>query len=378
MSVKVKTFFQGMLGMAAMGYAAGQILPQLRIALVTGTTAQSVDLIQVISEVAYVTIGAGFVTDVDNVIALANSTSAALNNQFRVKTAGPTGFSFDCPGVADGTYTGTATVNHPSAGWTEVFTATNVMVVRTADASASRPYIRIDDSLTYSLGIRAYETMTDAVTGTNPFPTVSQAANGARLPKYGSTSGTATYYQFVVSDVGLLYMVSGHYQTYNYVGYVGRFNTRNPNETYPFVVVGAPTDVASTTSNTPGNLTYNGAVGGVFFQRDYMEIITSPGAGYISAYTSWASGAFSGDNGCMYPNGPDGAIEFSPVLLRQNFDTRGTVPGLWYISSFVPNYTFTQRELLPGIVLPNGNPARAFAGSGSQATVIAYDAKGDW
>ena len=87
---------------------------------------------------------------------------------------------------------GTAYGSTASIGWTLAYSATNQRSYRQPTAGSSGFYLQVTDTSTTAFSAvyaRGYEAMTDITTGTNPFPTVAQMANGVVWDR-GNTSTT--------------------------------------------------------------------------------------------------------------------------------------------------------------------------------------------
>lgn len=88
-------------------------------------------------------------------------------------------------------------VSNGTTGFQKVFTASNVAVYRAR--AGSRYYMRVDDTnATYCL-IRIYESMSDASTGTNIFPTTAQVTTYAFL-KSATADSTPREYNVTKTD----------------------------------------------------------------------------------------------------------------------------------------------------------------------------------
>ena len=94
------------------------------------------------------------------------------------------------------------------AGWTKEFSSPNHGVYRAS--IGTRYYLRVDDTAVYTTAVnafvRGYETMSDEVTGTNPFPTVSKATYGMTIKKSSAIS-TSPRNWMVIAHERSFYMV---------------------------------------------------------------------------------------------------------------------------------------------------------------------------
>jgi hypothetical protein len=105
--------------------------------------------------------------------------------------------------------------------WTKEFTDVNKAVFRAG--AGPKHYIRIDDSGPGVNGaaearVRAFESMTDVDTGTFPYPTTSQRANGIFIRK--SATADATVRQWIVlADEHTMYMLVSTGGTLDWIGW---------------------------------------------------------------------------------------------------------------------------------------------------------------
>jgi hypothetical protein len=80
----------------------------------------------------------------------------------------------------------------PAAGWTKEFSGTHLAVYRMGTGgSARRMRIRVADSQAQRSNVRGFDNMTDANTGTEPFPTVAQFAGDSNNGMFVHKSNTA-------------------------------------------------------------------------------------------------------------------------------------------------------------------------------------------
>lgn len=171
MDTTVVSAFSTMTGAPSWSYGAGGVLPVFDAVLVDGFGSRTLNSLVVSDEVATCTIstGAGFsmLLTVGPVIEISGATPATLNGRWRVSSS-PTGttFTFPCPGVADGTATGTISCKFASAGWERVYTDTNKRVYRSKTTQGTRLYLRLYDDAATTLQVFMYETMSDVDTGT--------------------------------------------------------------------------------------------------------------------------------------------------------------------------------------------------------------------
>jgi len=331
-------------GAPSMTYAAGQLLGVLSACLVTGYGSVTLDSLVVSNGVATGTKsgGHGFsafgntdkVYPVLRVSGVTDKTD--LNADWRLASI-PNGttFTFACPGVSDGTASGTISAKRAPAGWTEAFTGTNKKAYRNNTPTGSGSYFRFDDSANYEARLRGYVAMSDIDTGTDPFPADSQVSGGAYWAKAvnGQTSARAW---FVVAD-----------DRHCYVGIA--FNTNYPSfQVLPFG------DLISLKSGD----VYRGIVAGG--SASYYSSGVTPVSAFMSAQDVWmpkgylgtglaiaakrqvysASAALSGAMGWTYPNGPNNGLMIEgPILFNES-----VIPG--HIRGYAPGALFSRQSLV--------------------------------
>lgn len=87
------------------------------------------------------------------------------------------------PGAPDGPAGGSVQTRFAPLGWATAFSDTNVRVYRSPNPLGTRMFYRLQDTGTTSNNantyMRGFESMTDANTGTGPFPTDAQTTGGA-------------------------------------------------------------------------------------------------------------------------------------------------------------------------------------------------------
>ena len=149
----------------------GTLISMLDACLVNGFGLKSVDSLVVSDGIATATISTGHSLQENMVGLFAGATPTGLNGEKRILSTTNTTVTFDATGISDQTATGTITVKVAPLGWDKVYSATNVAVYRPASSEATRFYLRVDESTSgVEAEVQGYETMTDATTGTKPFP----------------------------------------------------------------------------------------------------------------------------------------------------------------------------------------------------------------
>lgn len=247
-----------------------------------------------------------------------------------------------------------------AAGWSQAFSPSgDKRVYRPGAASTARMYYRVlDDATNEGLGTRAgrqsnvrgYESMSDIDTGTGPFPTVSQATNGASLDKSQSADATAREWVALADDRTLVLAVriNSHWQFH----YLGEIFSYTAGDAYHAMIIGggpigqlpdsAVTSRFATLIRSPAqnSVSFETLVeeapqsGEHFIARPYTQAGTSQMCGKIvatriaitnSSYPTWGAGILP------QVNPADGGVYLSEFLVTTPpWIVRGKLRGLWF------------------------------------------------
>lgn len=196
--------------------AAGKMIEVLDAVLVNGYCIRTADSVVVASGVATVNLSAGNPYPKHAVVAISGTSVAALNDEWRIRAVSASAFEFDCPGVPDGTPTGSVSVRMAPAGWEKTYAATNLAAYRSVDPASTGAYLWVDDSDPKNTKVRGYENMTGIESGTNPFPTLAQYALNSYLWGKSSTTDTTTRKWAFCGDSRFFHLCSAFYSTSYY------------------------------------------------------------------------------------------------------------------------------------------------------------------
>ncbi len=195
---------------------AGEMIELLDAVLVNGYCIRTADSVVVASGVATVNLSAGNPYPKHAVVAISGTSVAALNDEWRIRAVSASAFEFDCPGVPDGTPTGSVSVRMAPAGWEKTHAATNLAAYRSVDPASTGVYLWVDDSDPKNAKVRGYENMTGIESGANPFPTLAQSALNAYLWGKSSTTDTTPRKWAFCGDDRLFHLGSAFYASSDY------------------------------------------------------------------------------------------------------------------------------------------------------------------
>ena len=320
---------------------AGFMLSFLRGVLINGFTPKEASGITVAGGVATVTFGSAHKFFLHSVIEVTGATPAELNDVWRVTGVTSDTFTFACPGVPDGAATGTISVRvPPQVGWEEVFTGTNKAVFRNTHPVNAGRFLWVNDDFPNHCQIRAYESMTDIDTGTDPFPTIAQRAithfTWRKRTTWYACDGTQMPYIFV-GDAGGFHFLPNYFfnppTTYrwhhNWLSFIDCLPVI-PSDEWATLVAAENND-----TSWPPNFMQSTAVAGKYTCRS-RDGITNSRLTYSRGLGVDAANSLSGG----YPwDGINGHFDLSPMgILNGNtaaWSFRAFVPG-GYFAGVIP------------------------------------------
>lgn len=334
------TFFytSDMVGAPTNTDAAGSTLGILDACLVTGFNVRAVASASVAAGVMTLTYGAshGYTSRV--LVRLDGAAGGSIVRSATVTSA--TQLTIPAPTFADGAVAGTLSTRVAPADWARPFSGTNIGVFRSKviGPGSSRMFYRFQDTV---LGgqidlLRGYETMTDAETGTGPFPTFTQtpAAGGMRMQRPTTTTARAW---FVVADERTVYLGLSDGGNINFVciGDALPYNLADP-----FCAVA----ISGSDQVQQGRLSNGSLVALAFSPRAINGLGTA-----IQAAGIGVTGVASGAGGRGYPSPVDGGmVMIRPVPLCSGSSAptdpiRGEMRGLLHcFANPLPISTFWQ------------------------------------
>lgn len=310
-------------GAPVLNNAVGSLIAVLDACLITGYNTKSVTSITVASGVATVVCTAhGFSNIYGKVIRISGATPAGLNIDTRISNVTTDGYTFLCPGVADGAATGTLVAKYAPMNWTKQFTGSNLAMYKRSNAAANGCMLRVDDTGATARTLMV-QTASAISTYTNESPTTVQIAGGQYWPR--NTVATAADW-FVVADDLFFYLftatVSGT-QLAHYPCYFGDAPSFRQGDTLNCLLGGA-VQAAMTDDPIQGGITTSGAAvisgglnGSSISQTICMDAKSTSigGAGYT-----------------VYPSLVDGGLVIKyPLMFVEGAtvaNARGNMPGL--------------------------------------------------
>lgn len=333
MSTSVKVFASTDPGALVLPGTAGELSTLLKTYLVDGRGSGAVATLNVAAGVVTATYSAGHPFAVDSVGEFAGATPSGLNGQKRILSVATNSVTFAAPGIADGAATGSITSKLASAGWQQVFSATNITCLKPTVPEATGCVLRVDDTGTTNARVRAFESMTDVSSGVGLTPLEGQVAGGLYWPKSSSANATARPWYLVADERGFYVAVdptgTGRYT----LTYSGDIDSLKSGDAYSYLITGNQSDQTASTTVPDGCMGYSGrsARGGAYLVRAHTAIGQSIAAQRLGAHHNGSTAdVYAGTAGYSigaYPNGPNNGLMTGALELHA-MGIRGTLPGL--------------------------------------------------
>lgn len=390
---------------------AGKLTDLLDACLVNGYATASVTGITRSSTTATVTIAANTTLRTGDYITISGASETDYNVTAQITVLSGTQFTYAVSNSPTTPATGTILYAKAAAGWATAYTGTNKRAYRSPNGASNRFYVRVDDSTTVGnvreAKARGYETMSDVDTGTGPFPTVAQAADGVNWNKSSTADSTARPWFLWADDKTFYFIpqVNGSLSsgtTSPLLGF-GHFNSYKSADVFNTFIGG------TAVTNYTGSAAMAGAGSGLLFSVAWGATATAYTPIYIARSYSQTGGSIAGalfdsrtyaapttassiigasTSGVPYPNGPDSGLWLCPIFVVDFtgavFNIRGRLPGLFsHMHSSLPQATYdtvTGVVGLSGLTLMAAETTNyaAVAGNVTAKGLVYIDTTGPW
>lgn len=354
----------GFTGAPVLNRQPGSLQALLNAILVDGYNVLTPTSIVVAGEVATVATPTPHGYNAIQVLEVRGSSSVDLNKRFK-PLAFPTSstVTFSAPGVADGTYTGSATIRAASADWERTFQTGFVSVYRSKNLLGTRLSLVVDDSALNWTTVSGAEVVLDATSVVDPW------GQGFWM-KSGIANDTAQGWQLIADDRTIYFNAPDGYRESTIHGF-GDLESNRPNDPFSCYITNYAVATQNSASNsaanpsmgmaisfsTPASTRYLArAVNGV--QRNPLMHLqhTFPVNHFITQAHAVGSGGltYSGTTNTatsrlVYPDPATNGVVMAPILAIDAglASYRGKVRGA-YCSPQVLQNAFGRADILPG------------------------------
>lgn len=310
---------------------AGDVIALLDACLVDGFGSRSVQSITRVGTTATATI-AGHAYNEHDVLTISGAGQAEYNGTVRIFNVTTNTFDFEVTGTPATPATGTILAKKPGGGWLKSFTGTNKAAYRASDVSATRLFLRVDDTTTTYATASGYEYMEsiDAVAG----------GFGAGYWQKSSAADTTARAWELVTDGFAFYLFIGHSAGYpnghSLVAFGDIVSCRQGDAFHCMSI----TSSSPTAGNTPGTSSDGGYVTNVYGYSFLNTQAMARAANQTSGPTAFAKLAVGhsgmqlmGNNAgqlLAYPHAVDNALVATPLLVAESSaQIRGAMPGMY-------------------------------------------------
>lgn len=315
----------------------------------------------------------------NNVILVSGGTGgmAGLNGEQKVTAISGTTVSFAT--ALTGTITDTLQFKMAPAGYSKIFSGTNLAAYQSNDTSSTQHVLRVDDTATTSARVVMYEAMTDINTGTNPYPTAVQFAGGLYVWKSNTASATANAYVIASNGKKIFMGIASSRPSAPLTAYsmnmFGDATSYKAADAYRSMIVASSNTTAATPfATTTGSIAAGGMNSGAFMARLHTGLGTSQLV--ATSVPGIASTAMSGGNVNTfgpYPAPVDSALVLvNPPLFNTAIATngfRGYISGFYVSPQIFPANAFSEGDMVAGSGDTAGRTlAYVWTGSGNAAS----------
>lgn len=386
----VKHFLYSMYGAPVQNGLAGSKIAVLDACLVTGFGLRAATRITVAAGVATVefSVGASQPPTPDSVLLITGAAQTLLNGEQRVTESSSGVFKFRTA-APDSVDNGTGiTFKFAALGWAKPFSGTNQAVYRSTDPQSYGMFLYVDDRTTIAVSMRGYESMSAIDTGTGPFPSAAQRADGAWWSKSNSANASPTRWT-IVGDSRIFFDNSAPASPMSATNTAGGTRVfgdllalRKAGDAYACLLCGGVS--LSNVVNTPNNGAIDSASGGWYFLPRAITGLGGSVAPDIRCFVSTAA-AGSGSDSALgnFPSDVDGELKLAQLYLSNSpvstNTPRAVVPGYRYVPQSQVAQHFERDSTL--IEAVSGRRLLALPHSSSASSPVGFgfiDITGPW
>lgn len=224
----------------------------------------------------------------------------------------------------------------PSAGWTKSYSGTNKAAYRMPPGT-NQHYLRVDDSNAQHGLMVGYESMSDVDTGTGPFPTAAQMANGVFLYKSATANSTARAW-YLITNGKIFYLIinmDGNETRQQGFGF-GQIDSRKSGDAYHTIIMGG-TGSSYQASYVGFGYQMSSLIPAHYMARSYSQTGTSIQVGKHQDRTRDPNGYYLGRGQIPYPDPVNSELLMGRLFVHESQTViRGSLPGIWNPAHYFP------------------------------------------
>lgn len=328
MALKVKYYHSGMRGAPQKSGTPGSSIGVLDAVLLNGfgeVTAQSVSIVNGRVRLVFNN-GENFSPDTTVIVSGASVPSVNGEHTITIDTVTTASWATTEP---DQPVTGTIKVKVAPLNWIKPFSGTNLAVYKSPAIESSGHYLQVDDGQAYYTKFVTYETMQDALSGTQRAPTDTNDFSYVQKSEVANTSPRSW---FIVGDDLGFYFCTNSYAGYDSHGvfYFGDSVPDKTNDKYRFILSGSSRadnahqgSVPVYAATTETNCFVSRSLNGIGLAIKIRFCADGPG-GYTTS-------GYSQPNG-NYPAQVNNGVLLSRIQYNDSNGRRGIVPGIYSVS----------------------------------------------
>ena len=376
-------------GAPVLAGTVGALTDLLYACLVTGFNLVTLDSLNRDGTTVTGTLSTGHGFASGQTVRIAGANEPEYNGDVVVTVLSSTQFTYQITGTPTTPATGTITAKRAPLGWSRPYSGTNKAVFQ--GAAGTQFCLRVDDAASGAGGAkealcRGYEAMTDVDTGTGPFPTTAQLANGVVWRKSDAASASTRAWN-IIGDDRLFYLSIQSYSTpgtCRQFCYFGDIVSCKAGDNYGCAIAGKNGVNTGYTVSTGiyGAAQNNMANTDFYLARSHTQVGSSVCFRHGTLYYEGNDLLYlSGAEGYTGANPADLGYYMHPVLVQEVGSIRGKLPGVWglpFVRPFQHWDTLENVENLDGRILRAINIGNGQGENSGSYGLFMLDITGPW
>lgn len=268
-------------------------------------------------------------------VLIAGANESGFNGEVIATITSATNFTYLVDSGTASPATGAITVKRKGSDWTKEYGTTIAAYKQPASGPSNHFYLRLDDATAGNVArLTGYETMTDANTGTNDFPSTAQFTGGLYCFK-SSTTDTTPREWVLLCNGPMFYLAINQasvadWATTTFFAF-GDISSYKPGDIYHTLIAGSNSSGSSASTLQTVSSSLSSPVSATYMARTHATTGTSITLSKHADTAKMQGGATIGASGMGYPSLVDGGLYVSPVWVAESATNlvRGILPGFF-------------------------------------------------